>query len=360
VVAVALVVNMTHVDWRLGIDFHTYYAATHVALQQGWSHLYDQGIIAREQKELVPAQWSQPFLSPPTVAWLTAPLSPLPYRIAFLVWAAAMFLALALALTWAGSGRGLGRWIAVFGALSTWWVMHAVDVGQVVPLVAASMVVAWRLIRDKQDIAAGLVLAAILFKPNTAILVPFALLLAGRLRAFAAWLGAAAVILLLAYFTLGANGMSSYFEQLMAPLPRGADALTLHGAFGAAGAVAVVMRVLVVGATFATAYRLRGSPQLAIPIGIIGSLLIAPYLHGADMCLFAAAGWMVWEAYPNRAWRVPLAAAWVLASPFLYVFNLALPLYRWPWLELALLVALVISAWRPLTRWADVRTRAPA
>jgi glycosyl transferase family 87 len=360
VVAVALVVNVTHVDWRLGIDFHTYYAATKVALGQGWSHLYDQAIIAQTQKELVPAQWSQPFLSPPTVAWLTAPLSPLPYRIAFLVWAAAMFLALALALAWAGTGRGLGRWIAVFGALSTWWVMHAVDVGQVVPLVAASTVVAWRLIRDKHDIAAGLVLAAILLKPNTAILVPFALLLAGRLRAFAAWLGAAVAILILAYITLGANGMATYIEQLMAPLPRGADALTLHGAFGAAGAAALVLRLVILGATLATAYRLRGTPQLVIPAAIIGSLLVAPYLHGADMCLFAAAGWMIWEAHPRLAWRIPLGAAWVLASPFLYVFNLALPLYRWPWLELALLGALVVSAWGPLTRWADVRTQAPA
>lgn len=360
VVAIALVVNVAHVDWRLGIDFHTYYAATKVALDQGWSHLYDQGIIAQAQKELVPGQWSQPFLSPPTVAWLTAPLSPLPYRIAFLVWAAAMFLGLALALAWAGSGSGLGRWIAVFGALSTWWVMHAVDVGQVVPLVAASTVVAWRLIRDKHDVAAGLVLAAILLKPNTAILVPLALLMAGRLRAFAVWLSAVIAILLFAYLTIGAGGMTSYVEQLLAPLPRGADALTLHGALGVTGAVALVLRLIIVVATLATAFRFRGNAGLAVVVGIIGSLVIAPYLHGSDMCLLAVAGWMVWEDRPTMAWRIPLAAAWVLASPFLYVIGRSLPLYRWPLLELALLVALVILAWRRLTPGADVRTQAPA
>ena len=360
VVAIALVVNIVHVDWRAGIDFHTYYAATQVAFGLGWPHLYDQGIIEQVQKELVPSQWSQPFLSPPTVAWLAAPLSALPYQIAFLVWAVLMFLALALALAWAGTGRGLARWIAVFGALSLWWVMHAVDVGQVVPLVAASTVVAWRLVRDKHDVAAGMVLAAILLKPNTAFLVPFTLLFAGRLRVFAAWLSAVIVILLFAYFTIGSGGMTAYVEQLLAPLPKGADALTLHGALGAAGAVALVLRIVIVIAALAAAYRLRSSAGLAVVLGIIGSLLIAPYLHASDACLLAVAGWMVWEQFPTTTWRIPLAAAWVLASPFLYVIGLSLPLYRWPLLEIVLLVALVVLAWRPLTSRADARTQAPA
>jgi alpha-1,2-mannosyltransferase len=361
VVAVALLVNATQLwDWRLGVDFHTYYAATKIALDQGWAHLYDQGVIAQEQKELVPHLWSQPFLSPPMVAWLTAPLSPLPYKVAYFVWAASMFLALALALAWAGSGSGLGRWIAVVGVLSTWFVMHAVDVGQVVPLIAASMVLAWRLIREKHDIAAGLVLAAVLLKPNTAILVPFALLLAGRLRVFEAWLGASAVILMLAYLIVGANGMSNYVEQLLAPLPNGSDLITIKGAFGAVGIVALVLRMLITGATLATSYRLHGSPGLVIAVGIMGSLLIAPYLHDNDLSLLAVAAWMILEDRPTLAWRIPLAAAWLLASPFLYVFHYDVPMYRWPLIELALFAAFVISAWRPFTRWADVRTQAPA
>ena len=191
-VAIALVVDVVHIDWRAGVDFHTYFAAAEVGLNHGWSHIYDQEVVGLEQKELVPTQWAQPFLSPPPVAWLTAPFLPLPYKVALAVWAFILFSALALAFAWAGVGRGLGRWIAVFGALSTWWVMLAVDVGQIVPVVAAGTVVGWRLLRDKRDVAAGLVLATILLKPNTAILVPLALLLAGRRRAVAAWLGAAA------------------------------------------------------------------------------------------------------------------------------------------------------------------------
>lgn len=360
IVALGLAVDVVNVDYRMGIDFHTYLAAANVGLQQGWSHIYDQGLVALAQKELVPAQRSQPFLSPPTVAYLTAPLSPLPYSIAFLVWAIGMFMAFALALAWAGSGTGLVRWIPVFGALSTWWVMHAVDVGQVVPLVAAGTVVAWRLLRDKRDVAAGLVLATILLKPNTAFLAPFALLMAGRLRAFGAWVGATVAIVLGVFITLGANGMSAYLDQLTAPLPSGADNLTLHGAFGAAGAVALIARLLIVGTVFGTAYRLRNTPGLALAVGILGSLIVAPYLHGSDLCLLAAAGWMVWQDRPWVAWRIALGVAWVAASPFLYLYGKALTLNRWPWLEIALLVALLLSAWRPFTARADLREQAPA
>jgi hypothetical protein len=360
IVALGLAVDIVNVDFRLGIDFHTYLAAANVGLQQGWSHIYDQGLVAIAQKELVPAQRSQPFLSPPTVAYLTAPLSPLPYSIAFLVWAIGSLLAFAIALAWAGSGKGLVRWIPVFGALSTWWVMHAVDVGQVVPLVAAGAVVSWRLLRDERDIAAGLVLATILLKPNTAILAPLALLAAGRLRAFGAWVGAALAILLGVFLTLGAVGMSAYVEQLMATLPSGADSLTLHGAFGASEAVALILRLLIAAVVFATAYRLRSSPGLTLAVGILGSLIIAPYLHGSDLCLLAAVGWMVWQDRPWVGWRVALGTAWVLASPFLYLYGKALPLRFWPWLEIALLVALLVSAWRPLTAGADLRERATA
>jgi len=41
-------------------------------------------------------------------------------------------------------------------------------------------VVAWRLMRDDKEIAAGVLLSVIFLKPNTAILVPVALLAAGR------------------------------------------------------------------------------------------------------------------------------------------------------------------------------------
>jgi hypothetical protein len=360
VVVIALVLDLVHQPQHIGIDFHTYLAAAVVGLQQGWSHVYDQGLVAAAQKHLVPGQYAQPFLSPPTVAWLAAPLTVFPYWVAFGTWAVLSFLALAEALAWSGLSTGIARWITVVGALAPWWVLHAVNLGQVVPFVAAGVVVAWRLVRDDKEIAAGVLLSVIFLKPNTAILVPVALLAAMRFRTFAAWLATGFVLAAIALLVLGPHGLSGYLNQLRSPLPSGADSLTIKGAIGATGVVAAVLRVLIVGLVVATAFRLRASVGLVVPIGIVGSLIVSPYLHASDLCLLSAAAWMVWEERPNAAWRTGLTLGWLVASPYLFLPSGGPGLNRWPLIESALLLTLVVAAWRPFTSAADLRTRAPA
>ena len=360
VVAVALALDLWHDRGYNGADFHTYLAAAIVGLEQGWSHIYDQALVAVEQTQLVSNQPSQPFISPPTVAWLVTPLTLFPFWTAFAVWAAITFAALGAAFAWSGVSTGTGRWIAVIAALAPWWVIYAVNRGQVVPLVAAGVVVAWRLLREEKDIAAGIALSLIFLKPNTAILAPFALLAAGRYRAFGAWLAAGGVLAVITALTLGSHGMSAYMNELRGPLPSGADWLTLNGAVGATGIAASLLRVLIVGIVLVTAFKLRPSRGLVLPLAIVGSLIVAPYLHASDLCLLSAAAWIVWEERTSPAWRVPLAAGWILASPFLVVAGFSPNLNRWPLLEYILLVALVVLAWRPLTGMADLRTRAPA
>jgi len=232
VVTLALALELWHDRDHNGADFHTYLAAATVGLEQGWSHIYDQALVAVEQTRLVPSQPSQPFITPPTVAWLVTPLTLFPFWTAFEVWAAFTFATLAAAFAWSGVSTGTMRWVAVIAALAPWWVLYAMNRGQVAPLVAAGVVVAWRFLREEKDIAAGIALSLIFLKPNTAILAPFALLVAGRHRAFAAWLAAGGVLALIAAVTLGSHGMSAYMNELLGPRPSGADWLTLKGAVG--------------------------------------------------------------------------------------------------------------------------------
>jgi len=149
-------------------------------------------------------------------------------------------------------------------------------------------------------------------------------------------------------------------NQMLGPWPGGADNVTLRGALDATGVFAAVLRTLIVVAVMGASYRMRASPGMVVPLAIVGSLLVSPYLHGSDLCLLAAAGWMIWEAQPKIAWRTLLAIAWVLASPFLYLRGESPHLTQWPWLEIALFLALLLSAIGPLTAWADSRRRAPA
>jgi glycosyl transferase family 87 len=359
-VAVALLLDVAIRNDPISVDFNTYLAAAEVGISQGWSDIYNQGSVMVQQELIAPGSRLQPFLSPPLVAFAVAPLAALPLHAAYVVWAMLMFATFAAALAVSGVSHGLARWIAVLGALAPWWVMHAVNVGQVVPLVAAGMVVGWRLLRDRRDVLAGIALAAMLFKPNTVMLVPLVLLFMARYRAFAAWAACAAVALIAIIAVLGPSGLGAYVNELRSPWPTGTDKVTLYGAMAATGLLAAVLRVVVVGAVLATAYRLRQSPGLVLPLAIIGSLLVSPYLHGADLCVLAAAGWMMWEERRAFGWRALLAGAWLIASPFLYLRGESLELTQWPWFEAVLFIALLAVAWQPLTAWGASRSRAPA
>jgi hypothetical protein len=349
-VAVALVLDALNRYEPIGIDFHTYLAAAVVGVQHGWGQIYDQAAVAVAQKQLVADQIAQPFLSPPTDAWLTAPLTPLPYWVAYWIWVALNLVAFAAALAWASRSSGLERWLYAAAALAPWWVVHALNLGQVAPLVATGAVLATRLARERKDIAAGLALSLLYLKPNTALLIPLALLVAGRYKAFASWAGAGAAIAVAALVSMGPDGLAAYIAQLRDTLPEGASNLTVEGAFGVTGIAATALRVIIAAAALATAYRLRQTPGLAIAAGAVGSLLVVPYLHGSDLCLFGAAAWIVWEERPAWAWRLPIAAAWLVAVPYVNSTSFAIRLNRWTLFEVGLMIALVIAAWSPAWR----------
>ena len=360
VVAVAVVLDALNRYEPIGIDFHTYLAAAVVGIQHGWSLIYDQDLVAVAQKQLNPNQIAQPFLSPPTAAWVTAPLTSLPYWVAYWIWALVNLGAFAASLVWASKTRGLMRLVIAAAAIAPWWVLHAFNLGQISPLVATGVVLATRLSRERNDIVAGIALSLVYLKPNTAVLVPFALLVAGRYRIFATWAGVGVVIAVAALASMGAHGVLGYVDQLRGQLPEGANNLTLEGAFGVSGTFATVLRVAIAAATLATAYRVRESPGLAIAVGTLGSLLVVPYLHGSDLCLFSVAAWIVWEERSSLWWRVPIAAAWVISTPYVNGTSLKLQLNRWTLFEVALLVALTTEAWWPRREARPTPSTAPA
>jgi alpha-1,2-mannosyltransferase len=345
-VLIAIALNFLNRHEPLGIDFHTYKAAAVVGLEQGWFHIYDQDLVAVAQKQLDPGEVAQPFLSPPTVAWLAAALVPLPYGPSYYVWAILTLAAYAGALAWAVSSRGITRWILVAAAIAPWWVLEAVRVGQVVPLVAASLAVSWRLLREDRNVAAGFVLSLLLLKPNTAFVVPLAVLVAGRFRTFVTLSAVGAVLAVVALVTVGREGAFDYWSQLTGSLPTGADALTLERALGFRGSLITALRIVIIVAALVAAFRLRRSPGQVLVVGILGSLIAVPYLHASDLCLLAVAAVIVWEERPVLAWRLPLAAGWLLTTPYVGLVRFGLPLQRWPLVELAFLAGIFAIAWR--------------
>jgi len=98
VVVLALYLDVAIRHDPISVDFNTYTAAAQVGLHDGWSHIYDQGLVSIQQQQLAPGSREQPFISPPTVAMLVAPLAMLPLNTAYVVWALVGFGAFATAL----------------------------------------------------------------------------------------------------------------------------------------------------------------------------------------------------------------------------------------------------------------------
>ncbi len=348
-VVVLLLAAELSLFWRspeyVGIDFHAYAAAARVGEQSGWAQIYDQGLVKAMERQLVPHQSTLRFISPPPVAWLAAAFTPLPYWVAYGVWAALMFSSLAFALAWSTTYRGLTRMVAVGVAIVPWWVLHALYVGQVVPLIAASVLIAWRLLREDRDVAAGIVLSLVVLKPQAAAVAPLALLAAGRYRAFAVWVVAAATVAGASLLTLGPHGLVEFRDSLNL-LPASSSDVTLGGALGLTGAALVLSGALIVCAALVTARRVRSDPGIVIGLGVLASLLATPYLYENDLCLLGVAGWILWQERPTPFWRASLLAIWILAATHLVVIAVgASTLRQWPLLELALFVALVATAW---------------
>lgn len=342
VVVAAAAVDFGHRPQPIGIDFHTYLAAARVGVDKGWAHVYDQALVAAQQANLVPNQRTQPFLSPPPVAWLAVGLVGLPFAWAYSIWAVTTLSLLAGAVAWSATGGWTARVTAAVFTAAPVWVLQADYLGQAVLLVAAALVIAWRLARDHHDIAAGLVLAVILLKPNTAFVVPLAIAASGRRRMFATFSIASAAVIGVVLVTVGAGGLETYLNQLQHP-PPGTDAVTLEAALGVSGMSAVGLRIALLAVVLWAAWRSRASTGQVIALGVVGSLLITPYLHVCDLCLLVSAGWMVWVEHSTAPWRAPLVASWLAASPFVDLSVWRPTQDRWPLLELVWLAALVAA-----------------
>ncbi len=307
------------------LDFSYYYAAARIGLDHGWSHIYDLDLQRQLFYQLHPAgdvfDWRRYFVSVPPVAWLVTPFSLFPIVPAF--WAFTSLSAVAFVVCgWlAAPGRGLAKVALFLTAACTYPVLIAIQTGQVTPLIAAATLLAWWLARRGMQVAAGIALVAVVLKPQVAILVAPAMLIAGQRRLFVTWLVGAAVLAALSVATLGGHGLDALRGVLSAEEGRPANLVwTLAGLVGP-GTAAIVMEVGCAALAFWAAWRARGSLELAMVAGIVGSLLAAPYHNPSNFAILAPATW-------------------------LYV-RAGIPVWHWAWLALGLLATYLAAGFGP-------------
>lgn len=314
-------------------DFRLYYSAATIGLHQGWGRIYDAGL----QRAAVAAAWPMgpgiewfPYVNPPPMAWLVAPLTLVPAPVAYVPWVTLVAVSLVVASQLAAPPDPLRR-IAFAGlGLGFLPTFVAVAYGQPAPLLALALILAWWFLARDREVAAGVVLSLMVIKPQVALLVPLALLAAGRVRAVLAWLLVAGSLTVVSLLLLGTAGVEQYLA-LAGPLY--ADTYfqrwSLASLVGSGPAWYAAVAV-VVAATLYAARRCRRDAGLVITVGVCGSLLTNHYLTPADFTVLLVPIWLV--ARVSGAGWLPalLGAGWIAAwfslafGPPVIAFELAL------------------------------------
>jgi len=308
-------------------DFSScFYLMARVGLHQGWSRLYDLGAQRQEWLALGGPDampWFPTLLAPP-VAWLAAPLALLPMPVALACWTAMLVGLLFLGCHLVAPGRTrLARWTAVAAALALFPVLFAVVLGDVLIVELVAVAAAWWFLRQRREVVSGLLLAALVFKPQVAFLVPFALLVTGYWRTVLSWAVGSAGIAAIAVATTGLDGMHAWAARIVGAAAAGPEVLvpaqfTIQGLLGH-GVGPLVVRGLIVVLTLAVAYRQRAA-GIAMPmaVGLVGSLLVTPYLHEQDLATLLLAGAIALHGSLDQWQRRILAGGYLLLLAISY------------------------------------------
>ena len=321
-------------------DFRLDFAAAQIGLRDGYGSLYDLSAQQRAIRGLGPEFNVQPFISPPPLAWLVTPLTSLPFTAALVIWTALLFAALFWIWFLLAPGEGFARsahlvlWLGVFP------VAFGLMVGQPGALVAAAVATAWWLIRAKRPLAAGVALSFLVLKPQLALLVPVALVVAGYRKTFVTWLVASAIVGAVALVLLGADGLARYRDVLGQTQTAAWDITrrySISGPLGLGWALRVVELAVLV-TTVVAAWRQRHSLERVLAAGIAGSLLFTPYLGFQDFLMLFVAGWLLVRSGATAVQVAILVAGYVLlelalvvlAIPILVAEALLLGSLLWP------------------------------
>ena len=318
-----------------GRDFACFWSVSALALQGEAAAAYDVARLHAVEVALVGAEIKTPaWVYPPPALLLVTPISLLPYAVALALWLLAPLIGLALVLRRLAP-HPLTPWLLpLFTGVSL-----CLGIGQNAVLLALLLGMGLLLL-ERRAVLAGCCLGLLACKPQLAVLVGPALLVAGHYRALAAM--AATVLALAAASTLafGIDIWPAFFRAsawMSAALASGELKYTLMATIFAAarmaslpvtvasvlqGAVTVIMLACVVQAW-----------RRPLPFWLRGAVLAAamplatPYACGYDLALLALPlAWLAGEQLRTGgrssrfefgvlvlAWLTP-AAGWILAE----------------------------------------------
>ena len=340
-------------------DARINYVAAQAGLRFGWSRIYDFTTL-RQLSQVFPAaersiDATATYISPPLLAWLFVPLTLVPEPVAYLIWTLGALAA--LVWTWHVSAPydGLAKLTLLLAALALWPVMQVFYYGQPGVVVVALVALAWWLIRAERPISGGVALAfATALKPQVVILVPLALLAAGRIKPVVGWVAAGLLLAVLSAANIGIDGISSYWQALkLVQDDTGHAYFTIAQVFGL-GPLTYVLLAIQGIACLAVARIRRHDLETVFAVGLLGSLMVAFHLHQWDYTNLVLGAWLVLRNSPPLWHRVFLAAG-VLTMQLLSI-GVAIPQLAWDVVWLGILAAGATARSKVATAASEPRT----
>lgn len=326
-------------------DVRMTYVAAEAGIRYGWPSIYDRATL-ESLSATFPSSVSHittlyTYLNPPLLAWLFAPLTLFSEPVAYAVWTLVSLAALVAAWYIAAPYHGLAKLTLLLLAIGLWPVMLAFYFGQPSMLILAAVAAAWWLCSRDRPLAAGTSLAIATFlKPQVVLLIPLALLVSGRYRAVAGWLGGCAVLGLVSVVTLGSHGLVSWWQAVsIGQADSSHTEYTLAHLFGLAPVTYALW--IIQGAAALVVARLRKSEiEMVFAVGVLGSTSVAFHFHELDYSTLVLAAWLVLRTSPPMWHRLWLLAG--IAPMQLMTLGLWAPQLIWDaaWLAILLIDSL--------------------
>lgn len=317
-------------------DFAIFWAAGRLALGGNPASAYDLAALHGVDPGISLSNWL-PFAYPPPFLLVLVAVAALQYSVAFTAWL------IATAGLYLYAATRFVRW--QFALLNPPLLINSM-IGQSGFLTSGIFVAGLSLI-SRRPFAAGLVLGALVVKPQLALLLPVAMLAGREWRVIAGAIVSVTLLLGAALVAFGPGAFAGFFsaiphytDRLQAsgwPWNELASPFALARFAGLAQTPALVLHAAIAAAATlitARAWWLRSDER--IPILAAATLLIPPYVFTYDaLLLIVPAAWLIRE----RRFATVAVLWFLVLSPLLTYFTL------WVWPNLISLASL-LCLWR--------------
>ena len=297
---------------HLHLDAMVYYGAARLSAAGRVEMIFDPVRLTAFLNELfLPGNgdvrlFLAPWLYPPIFLLVVAPLATLPFSWFYGVFQAIAVGSAALALSWR---KGPASWPAFIALLASPAAVISIISGQNALLSLALILGGFRLLAS-HPIVAGLLLGALSYKPQLALLVPIALIAAGAWRSLAAAAGSAVLLVLVSTAVFGIEAWQAWIDELLHPpgsfssdwlqdsVMRGYGVYVCALRLGAPGGLAAAMQLAsaaIAAVAVYQVYRLHAPWELRLALLLCGAALTTPHLAPYDLVLISGAVVLLFE-----------------------------------------------------------------